>query len=159
MHWRKAQRALYVLEDGMLLSLTLTMLLLAVMQIILRNVFDEGWLWAENALRITVLWLALLGAMRATRAGGHISIDILQRYWHSSSAQIAKAMVLMFSAFICLLTAYHSQEIILIELEDGGTAFLSIPVWLCQAMIPAALIIIALRLLTQAIGLVFHAKS
>lgn len=159
MHWRKVQGAIYYLEDAMLVSLTLTMLLLAVVQIILRNVFDEGWLWAENALRITVLWLALLGAMRATRSSGHISIDILQRYWHSGFAEIAKAIVLIFSAAVCLLTAYHSQEIIMMELEDGGMAFLFVPVWLCQAMIPAALIIISIRLLTQAIGLVLYAKS
>lgn len=157
--WSKTQAAIYRLEDFTLVSLTLSMLFMAIAQIILRNGFDSSWLWAENALRITVLWLALLGAMRATRAEGHISIDILHRYWNSGSAKIAEAIVMLASAAICLIAAYHSQEIILLELEDASLAFLSVPVWFCQAMIPAALIIIALRLITQAIGLLFNAKS
>lgn len=157
--WRSTQSLIYKLEDLSLVSLTLAMLFMAIAQIILRNGFDSSWLWAENALRITVLWLALLGAMRATRAEGHISIDILQRYWRTGGAKFAEALVLVISAVICLLTAYHSQEIIQLEYEDATLAFLSVPVWFCQAMIPAALVIIALRLLSQAIGLLFNAKS
>ena len=44
-----------------------SILVMALIQIVLRNVFDSGLLWAESFLRILVLWIAILGAMVATR--------------------------------------------------------------------------------------------
>ena len=53
--------------------------MLALAQILLRNVFDIGFLWLESLLKIQVLWLALQGAMIGTRQGRHIRIDLLTR--------------------------------------------------------------------------------
>ena len=53
---------------------------LALLQILLRNAFGFGFLWAESVLKILVLWIALLGAMVATREDHHIKIDLLERF-------------------------------------------------------------------------------
>ena len=54
-------------EDFALIGALITMLAIALMQIVLRNFFDSGVLWAETFSRVLVLWLAMLGAMVATR--------------------------------------------------------------------------------------------
>ena len=46
------------LEDGALVLALVSMLVMALTQIVLRNVFDSGFLWAESFLRILVLWVA-----------------------------------------------------------------------------------------------------
>ena len=66
---------LHRLENIALISALISMLGIAVLQIFLRNFFDSGFLWAESFLRILVLWVAMLGAMVATREKNHISID------------------------------------------------------------------------------------
>ena len=47
--------------------LLLVMILLATTQILLRDLLETGLSWADPVLRLLVLWLALLGAMAATR--------------------------------------------------------------------------------------------
>ncbi|MEL0163094.1 MAG: hypothetical protein VW842_09470, partial [Halieaceae bacterium] len=49
------------LEDSLLIGLVAGLLLVAVAQIIVRNVLGEGLLWAEPAMRIAVLWIAMVG--------------------------------------------------------------------------------------------------
>ena len=55
------------------------LLLLALAQIGLRVFFGTGLEWAEPVARMGVLWLALLGALGATRERRHIAIDALPR--------------------------------------------------------------------------------
>ncbi|MFT6012233.1 MAG: TRAP-type C4-dicarboxylate transport system permease small subunit, partial [Candidatus Azotimanducaceae bacterium] len=76
----KLFRYLHRLEDSLLVFSLLAMLLIALGQIVLRNGFDSGVLWAESFARILVLWVAMLGAMVATRENNHISIDAVSRY-------------------------------------------------------------------------------
>ena len=68
------------LEDSLLIGLVAGLLLVAVAQIILRNAFGEGLLWAEPAMRIAVLWIAMIGGMVACREGGHIKINLFDVY-------------------------------------------------------------------------------
>ena len=64
--------------ENLALTLLLTgMLLLAGAQILLRNVGEGGFPWADEALRIMVLWLAMLGGLAASRDNRHIAIDAL----------------------------------------------------------------------------------
>ena len=73
-------RLIHALENGLLYTLVAGLLGLALYQIVLRNAFGGGIYWADPLLRVMVLWMALVGAMVATREGGHISIDVLNHY-------------------------------------------------------------------------------
>lgn len=77
---RKLDRLLRYFEDAALTFLLGGMIILAVLQIGLRNFADTGFQWADPFLRILVLWLGLVGAIAATRDGKHINIDILSKY-------------------------------------------------------------------------------
>ena len=131
------------------------MLLMALVQIVLRNFFDAGLLWAESFLRILVLWVALLGAMVATREGNHINIDALSRLLSDVQQKILGLVTNLFSATICGLVAYSSIEFIQYEYEDQTTAFGVVPTWLCQVIIPIGLFVMAWRFTLRALlGLV-----
>jgi TRAP-type C4-dicarboxylate transport system permease small subunit len=56
------------------------MISLAFAQIVLRNGFDGGIVWADSLLRIMVLWIALIGAVVASRDQRHINIDLISRF-------------------------------------------------------------------------------
>ncbi len=67
-------------EDFLLFLLLAGMILLATGQIALRNFFAAGVIWGDELLRIILLWLALFGAMAASRDNKHINIDIVSRF-------------------------------------------------------------------------------
>jgi TRAP-type C4-dicarboxylate transport system permease small subunit len=73
----RLDRAGRLLENIILVTLLSGMILLAVGQIVLREVFDTGIIWADQLVRLIVLWLAMMGAMAACREDRHIRIDAL----------------------------------------------------------------------------------
>lgn len=151
----KLTKPLHSLEDFTLAALVLTLIALAIMQIAMRNLADSGFVWAENALRILVLWIAMFGAMRASRDGEHIAIDILRRYFSGRLQLLTTWAALLFSGNLCMIAAYYSWEFVMLEKEDGAIALLNIPVWFCEAIIPFGLACIACRFIYQALILVF----
>ena len=73
-------------EDGLLALLLSVMIVLAGTQILMRNLFDSGFVWIDPLLRVGVLWLGLIGATVATRNNKHIRIDLLSHYFKRMTA-------------------------------------------------------------------------
>lgn len=138
-------RFIHRFEDFALVGALITMLAIALMQIVLRNFFDSGVLWAETFSRVLVLWLAMLGAMVATREANHINIDVLSRYLSAIPLKIVRVMTSLASAAICGTAAYYCYEFVQYEYEDATIAFAKVPNWICQAIIPFGFGVMSLR--------------
>lgn len=143
-------RALHWLEDAILVGLLLTMVGVAVMQIVLRNGFDSGFLWAESFLRVLVLWIGLAGAMAASREHRHINIDILGRFLPPLAGRIAALFSALFTAAIAATVAWYSLDFVRVEYEAPSPAFAQVPTWVCESIMPFAFAVIALRYLLLA---------
>ncbi|MGE0085819.1 MAG: TRAP transporter small permease [Desulfococcaceae bacterium] len=141
----KMRDFLYRAEDAVLLGLLMLMILTAAAQILLRNLFGSGLAWGDMLVRMLVLWIGLAGAMIASRNGSHIRIDLITRWLPEHLRKILNATVEFFTAVICSAVAWHSIRFIRMEYSDGGMAFASIPVWVCEAVIPFAFIVISIR--------------
>lgn len=146
---------LRVLEDAILVLLLVTMILLAVYQIVLRNFYDSGLIWGESLLRVLVLWVGLLGAMVASRNGEHISIDLVARHVGPRVKAVIETITTLFCALICGLLAYHGARFVYLEYQDGLIAFAGVPTWVCELIIPIAFSLISLRYLL----LTYHAVA
>ena len=140
-----ALRMIHRLEDSLLVSALISMLLMAVLQICLRNFFDSGIFWAESFLRILVLWIAMLGAMVATRESNHISIDVVSRYLNPLPRKLVELFTRWLSACICGVVAFYSFEFVQYEYEDKTIAFAEVPTWMCQSIIPFGFAVMAIR--------------
>jgi TRAP-type C4-dicarboxylate transport system permease small subunit len=136
---------LHKIEDALLVSLLLLMIGLVVFQIVLRNGFDAGIIWADPLVRVLVLWLGLIGAMVASRTDNHISIDIISKYLPRGLQRFTGLLIYLFTAIICALMTWHSARFVLMEKADGMAAFFSMPIWLCELVIPVAFGIITIR--------------
>lgn len=141
----KIHRLLLKTETGLLVILLTSMIAIAVAQIILRNFFGSGILWGESYVRIAVLWLTLIGGMIASRTDNHISIDVINTFLSDNMQARLKRIVSFITAGICLIAAWYSYLFVMIEYEDGGAAFASVPNWVCESIIPFAFTIISLR--------------
>lgn len=141
-------RSLWVihrLEDFVLVLLLFTMISLAFTQIVLRNGFDGGIVWADSLLRIMVLWIALIGAVVASRDQRHINIDLISRFLPPLAKRIAGVLSAMFTVVICAILAWYSLDFVKIEYESPSFAFAHVPTWLCESIMPVAFILMAIR--------------
>jgi TRAP-type C4-dicarboxylate transport system permease small subunit len=137
--------ALVHMENWILVSILFSMIFIAVMQILLRNFFGFGIIWAETLVRALVLWTALVGAMVATRQGKHINIDIITRLVSQKGKAVINALANLFTATICTIVMYYSVVFVMVEYEDGSVAFANVPNWLCESIIPFAFLIMGGR--------------
>ncbi len=139
------------LEDGLLVFMLLSMVLLASSQILLRNMFQSGIHWGDPALRLMVLWLALLGAMAATRDDNHIRIDLLSRFLPEPIKRLVNRITHGFASLVCGLIAWHGGRFVYFEWQDKIQLFDNLPAWPFEIIIPLGFGIMALRLLAQTI--------
>jgi len=134
-------------ENWILVFILFSMILIAVVQIFLRNFFGFGVIWAETLVRVLVLWTALIGAMVATRQAKHINIDLIARYASDKVKSVTGALANLFTAIVCAIVAYYSAYFVALEYEDGSPAFANVPNWLCESIIPFAFFIMSARYL------------
>jgi TRAP-type C4-dicarboxylate transport system permease small subunit len=137
------------LEEILLVSLLLLMVLLGFLQIFFRNVISVGLIWIDPLQRHMVLWVALLGASVATRENRHITIDLLQGRLGEKSLARIRAAIHFFSAFICFLLIHPALRFIQEEYQVGKTLALGIPIWVSQSILPVMLTVIGLRFLAR----------
>ncbi|HCD75819.1 MAG TPA: TRAP transporter small permease [Alcanivorax sp.] len=138
---------LHRFEDGLIVTVLLGMVLLAVAQIGLRNFGGVSLVWAEPLLRNAVLWIGLLGAMIASRKDEHIRIDLAANFLPERWLPWVTGVVDLFTAGICVLTGWYSVQFVIEEYQFGATAFAGVPSWLLQAVIPLGFTVMALRYL------------
>ncbi len=144
---RKAISFLHQIEDLILTGLLLGMIGMAVSQIFLRNIFDSGILWGDELVRILVLWIGLVGAMIASRSNNHITIDIISRYLPEKIKRISILITSAFTAIVCAIMTGFSLKFVILEKQDGLTAFADVPAWICESIIPIAFAVITARYL------------
>jgi TRAP-type C4-dicarboxylate transport system permease small subunit len=133
------------LEDIALVTILAAMIVLAIGQVALRDVWGSGIGWADPLLRILVLWLALLGAMAATRDRNHINIDVLSKFLPDYLKKPAQLLTHLFSSVVCALLAWQGGRLVLLDYREATTAFASVPAWACELIIPFGFGVMSLR--------------
>ncbi len=144
------------LEDAALVALLGVLVLLASVQIALRNLFDAGIVWGDPLLRVLVLWVGLLGAMAASRDDRHISVDVLSGMLSPGSLSLARACTNLFAAAVSALIAYHSARFVALDYQAQVSAFARFPAWPFELILPLSFGVIALR---ASISSVLHARA
>ncbi|MFA5905329.1 MAG: TRAP transporter small permease [Desulfobacula sp.] len=144
---RQGIRTLQKFEDGILISLLLLMISVAVFQIVARNIFDSGIRFGDELIRVLVLWISLMGAMVASRNNSHVNIDLISRYLPRQIQKMSMVLVGFFTSFICAVMSWFSYDFVMMEKLGGVIAFAGIPIWVCQSIIPVSFGIISFRYL------------
>jgi TRAP-type C4-dicarboxylate transport system permease small subunit len=134
-----------LIEDALLVLILAAMVGLAATQIILRNLFDGAILWADPMLRVGVLWVGMIGAMVATRSDKQISVDAVSRFLPTHWRARVRVITDTFTAVISALVAWSAFRLVLDDRAAGATAIAFVPVWACEAILPVAFGVIALR--------------
>jgi TRAP-type C4-dicarboxylate transport system permease small subunit len=132
-------------ENALLVLLLSLMMVLAVGQIVLRIFFNSGLLWADELLKILVLWIALVASVAASRSRRHLRIDVLSRYVPPRFARVPELVVDAFAAAMCGVIAWYSTRYILLSIEFEETVLLNTPTWLALGILPVAFALMCYR--------------
>lgn len=143
-------RGLHRAEDILLACLLGGLLLLALVQIGLRIFLHSGLEWAEPVSRIGVLWLALLGALGATRTRRHIAIDALPRILPPRLHRASWILAQLAAAAVCALLAWYGWGMVELEQEMPSLFVPGIPSWWPMLAFPIAFALMSMRFVVSA---------
>lgn len=134
--WEQVDGAIDRVEQTLIVTFLGFMILLAFLQIFLRNFFATGLGWGDPLLRNLVLWIGFIGATLATREGKHINIDVVSRWLPSLGKNVVTLFIHLFSFFICCLLTYAALKFIKNEVQMDNRTFLNIPAWIPEMILP-----------------------
>jgi TRAP-type C4-dicarboxylate transport system permease small subunit len=137
-------------ENVTLVALLLGMMLLAVGQIVAREVFNTGFVWADEAIKLIVLWLAMVGSIAAARENRHIRIDLLSHLLPYRAVAVTRVIVDLFAAAVSGTIAWHSWRYLQLEIEFEDTVLVDTPAWIMHIIVPVAFALISYRFVVTA---------
>jgi TRAP-type C4-dicarboxylate transport system permease small subunit len=145
-HWHDRLAAIgRGIETAVLSILLLGMIALASLQIVLRNWFSTGLPWADDLVRLSVLWLAVVGAVAASRDDRHIAINIVARYGPASWQRPAALIASLFAAVVTGLISWHATRFVIDSYRFEDTVLGNQPAWLYQLVLPIGFALMCYR--------------
>lgn len=145
------------IETAALILTLAAMVLMAFLQVILRNFFSYSILWADVFLRHLVLWVGFLGASLATREQKHINVDALSRLLSDRARRWVRLVTNLFSATVCAFLAKAAYVFVRDERAVGSTLFGDAPLWLFVVIVFIGFACMTFRFLLQALQSVLPA--
>lgn len=139
------------LEDGLLLVLLSAMIFIGGWQIFMRNAIGVSLSWADESQRLLLLWLALLGAVAASRDRRQLRIDLAARYLKGIPLRVLETFADLLTAAVSAVIGWYAMAFVMETYEYGDVLMGMVPAWLVQAILPVAFFLIAWRHLLNAI--------
>ena len=148
-----------LLENVALVTMLSSMIVLAVGQIVLREVFQTGIIWADEVLKLMVLWLAMIGSVAACRDDRHIRIDALSHLLPQWLINTTRLLVDVFAAAVCAVIAWHAWRYLQLEIEFEDRVLVDTPAWIGHIVVPVAFALVSYRFIVLALkkaqGMIF----
>jgi len=148
---RSLDRVLVKIETALLVVFLSVMILLAFSQVVLRNVFGIGFLWADPLVRHLVLWVGFFGAAVATHEERHIGIDALTRFFSPRIKSAAHMLTSLFAIVVCLFLADAALVFLRDEQASGSDFMANVPTWIALLVIPTGYVLMAFHFLVKSI--------
>ncbi len=138
-----------LVENVLLVTLLGGMMLVAVGQVIAREIFETGFFLAGELVRLMVLWLAMVGSIAACRENRHIRIDAISHLLSDRAVGIARMLVDTFAAVVCGVIAWNAWRYLQLEIEFEETVLIDTPAWVAHLVVPVAFALLSYRFLVS----------
>jgi len=139
-------RAFAHLEEALVVIFLVAMVLIAFIQVILRNFFSTGFSWADELLRHLMLWTGFMAGSLATRQGRHIAIDIVSRTISPPFKRVDEFIINIGAMSVTSILLKASWRFVSVERSYGEVlGSLHIPVWILELIFPITFALLTLR--------------
>ena len=127
----------------------------SVFQIINRQLLGGAFslTWADELVKIIVLWLAMVGSIAACRDNKHIRIDLVSHVLSGPVLAWSKIVVDLFAAAVCAMIGWQAWRLVREEMGWGDTVFSDVPLWILHAIVPLAFVLISYQFLVRVLRL------
>jgi TRAP-type C4-dicarboxylate transport system permease small subunit len=149
--WERAGRIARAVETWLVVVILGGLILFGAAQIVLRNVFSISFAWGDGLTRLAVLWLALLGALAASRDRRHITMGAIGRVLPPRLRAVAQLIADVFAAAVSGVLAWYSWAFVSDSREFGDVLLGGVPAWWLQAIMPVAFALMAYQFVVQGI--------
>ncbi len=134
-------------ENAALVILLGALMLLAVGQIAMRVFFSFGFIWADELVKLLVLWIALVASIAASRSDRHLRIDVLSHFVAARYARVPRMIVDLFAGFMCGVLAWQSWRYLHLTIEFEDTVLVDLPAWIAYGLLPLSFTLMCYRFL------------
>jgi C4-dicarboxylate transporter DctQ subunit len=147
------------LEEWLMAALLAFMTVLTFLQVVMRYVFNTGWLWSLEATTYSFAALVLIGMSYGVRTKSHIATDLFTRKL-SDSLQRRVAIIAIFACVVYALLMLYGSSVLVDRLMTLGNAARDIPApkWLLTATMPLGFAFLVYRLVEAGWRLIRHAE-
>jgi TRAP-type C4-dicarboxylate transport system permease small subunit len=108
-------------------------------------VFSTALQWSDGLVRLGVLWIALIGAVAASRDQKHIAIDVAPRLFGAKWQAPIAVVRFVVTAVVCGLLAWFSLRFVRDSREFGDVLLADLPAWWFQLILPIGFGLMAYR--------------
>jgi TRAP-type C4-dicarboxylate transport system permease small subunit len=139
------------IETVFLVISLIVMVMLAFLQVVLRNLFSSGILWADTFLRYLVVWVGFIGAAIATKEERHISVEVLTKFIPPLAQNIVSFITSIAAAVVCYYFFIAAQQFLKIGLPADVMAFGNIPISYFMIIIPIGYLLMIIHFTIRAL--------
>jgi C4-dicarboxylate transporter DctQ subunit len=142
------REAVHRVEEGLIALILGAMTVLTFVQVVLRYVFNSGFIWQLEANFYLFSWLVMIGISYCVRVRAHIGVDAAVRLLPPRPRRAVGIFVLLLALTYTVLMIYgsfdyiHRMYIINVEAED-----IPIATWKLSLCLPLGFVLLFIRLL------------
>lgn len=141
-------RAINGFEEGAISLLFAGMTLVTFVQVVLRYVFNSGFVWALELTVYLFAWLVLFGASYGIKRSAHLGVDAFVKIFPEKTqrgfALLAVLAALVYAVIMLVGSWDYVSKLYTIGIESED---LPIPQWVPMAILPIGMLLLILRLL------------
>jgi C4-dicarboxylate transporter DctQ subunit len=139
-------RIVNALEEGIIALLFAAMTLVTFIQVVLRYVFNTGFVWALELTVYLFAWLVLFGMSYGVKVHAHLGVDAFVKLFPGTVQRvfglIAVAAGLIYGGIMLLGSWDYVWKLFLIGIESED---LPIPQWVPMAILPIGVALLMFR--------------
>jgi C4-dicarboxylate transporter DctQ subunit len=151
----RLDRALTLAEDTFISVLLIAASTILFVNVVLRYVFNTGFIWAEEMVRYQIVWLVFVGASVAARKGIHIGVDAIVHLLPAPAQKVVRVAVYLLCILLCGILVFYGAELMLQTREfNQRTPAMQAPFWLAQLAIPVGAALMALRFAQETVRVI-----
>ncbi len=153
---RKIEDIFGFIENGLLVVFLTVTVVMAFLQVILREFWSTGILWADVFLRHLVLWIGFLGAALAAKESRHFSIDILTKRLSPVIRRIVQVILDLSAAVVCYFLTVAGASFVSDEIQYNTQPLFSmfgvdVMAYYLEVIIPIGFALVGIHFLFRAI--------
>ena len=136
------------LEEVFMAMALAFMTVLTFIQVVLRYVFDSGWVWSLEATTYTFAWLVLIGMSYCVRERAHIAVDLVTVRLPEGLRRIVMLAAIALCVAYCGFMIYGGSVFVDRLMVLGNDARdIPLPRWMLTSILPLGFGLLAIRFL------------